>query len=239
MVTTRVPAVAQGRSRGAGRAWRAVFIFLLSLLLIETTVKGKKTRPSNVFFSRFFSLCSSSFLLDLFFFPEKRGRERKKREGDRAFPSFFPFFLSQSTMSEWSDLIASLAGLGLGGGEGERGGGGAAASAALTPPPEGAPSSFSPRPRSSMPSMVLESAAVPPPASSLAPLFDLGSFQGAELVRVVSLTRTEEMERKRRERERKELRERKKQKREMQTSKKEEVRKKRLFFFLVPARNRN
>jgi len=87
--------------------------------------------------------------------------------------------------------------------------------------------------------MVLESAAVPPPASSLAPLFDLGSFQGAELVRVVSLTRTEEMERKRRERERKELRERKKQKREMQTSKKEEVRKKRLFFFLVPARNRN
>lgn len=82
--------------------------------------------------------------------------------------------------SEWSDLLSSLAGLGIGGGEGGAEAAGVASAGAEPAAPAPA---FLLSPRSTSPSPLERTA---PSSSHLAPFFDFASFHGVDHVRLIS-----------------------------------------------------
>ena len=104
--------------------------------------------------------------------------------------------MSSTNSSEWSDLLLSLAGLGIGE-EGGGGNGAAAAAAEAAEAAEVAVSGASPAAalqgmdRSLPPSPIMST---PPPPSHLAPFFDFGAFHGAEQVSLSSLRGRERRE---------------------------------------------
>ena len=169
---------------------RLHFYFSIVLKVVKTTESSRRFLLS---FSLFFRAALAFIFPPANLFSEGKKRRgaapEKEQEGPSVRKLFRSLSLSLAAMSsEWSNLLSSLAELGIGGG-GDGGEEGAAAavgvsgasSLALFPSAAAAAPFMSIDPSSFGRSMPRTS------PSHLAPFFDLGSFQGAELVRVVSL----------------------------------------------------